>query len=189
MREIYIIRHGETEWARDGKHTGLTDIPLTENGEIHAASLGRRLERLKFSHVFSSPLKRAKETCTICGFDPQIDEDLLEWDYGAYEGLTSEEIRKTLPEWNIFTHGAPAGESVEAVVKRAERFIKKLEGLEGKLAIFSSGHFSRVLTMCWLKLSLENGIRFPLSTASLSILGYEKKLRALKLWNDISHLK
>ncbi len=189
MRKVYIIRHGETEWSRDGKHTGLTDIPLTEKGETHAASLGRRVEQIKFSHVYSSPLKRAKETCAICGFDPQIDKDLLEWDYGAYEGMTSDEIRGTLPDWDIFTHGAPAGESVNSVVKRAERFIKKLEGLEGKIVVFSSGHFSRLLTMCWLGLPVANGIRFPLSTASLSLLDYEKNVHALKLWNDISHLK
>jgi broad specificity phosphatase PhoE len=189
VREIYIIRHGETEWARDGKHTGLTDIPLTEKGEIQAASLGRRIERIKFSHIFSSPLKRAKETCTICGFDGVIDKDLAEWDYGAYEGMTSDEILKTLPDWNIFTHGAPAGESVEAVIKRADRFIKKTEGLEGEIAVFSSGHFSRVLTMRWLGIPVENGTRFPLYTAALSTLGYEKKMRAVKLWNDISHLK
>ena len=189
MREIYIIRHGETEWARDGKHTGLTDIPLTEKGEVQAALLGRRIERINFSHIFSSPLKRAKETCTICGFNGEIDKDLVEWDYGAYEGMTSEETLKTLPDWKIFTHGAPAGESIEDVIKRADRFIKKVEGLEEKIAVFSSGHFSRALTMRWLEIPLENGTRFPLFTASLSILGYEKKLRSIKLWNDISHLK
>lgn len=189
MREIYIVRHGETEWARDGKHAGLTDIPLTEKGEVQAASLGRRIEKIKFSHVFTSPLKRAKETCAICGFNGVIDKDLVEWNYGAYEGRTSDEIRKTVPEWNIFTHGAPAGESIEVLTKRAERLIKKLERLDGKIAIFTSGHISRVLTMLWLQISLENGTRFPLFTASLSILSYEKNQRALKLWNDISHLK
>ena len=188
MREIYIVRHGETEWARDGKHTGLTDIPLTEKGEIGAASLGRRIEKIKFSHVFTSPLKRAKETCEICGFDGTIDQDLVEWDYGAYEGMTSKEIQKTIPDWNIFTHGAPAGESVDMATARADRVIKKIENLEGNIALFSSGHFSRVLAMRWLELPLEKGIRFPLFTASLSILSYEKERRALKLWNDISHL-
>lgn len=189
MREIYIVRHGETEWALNGKHTGLTDIPLTEKGEVQAASLGRRIEKIKFSHVLTSPLKRAKETCAICGFDGVIDKDLLEWDYGAYEGMTSAEIHKTVPDWNIFTHGAPAGESIDTLTKRVERLIKKLEGLEGKIAIFSSGHISRALTMLWLQIPLVNGTRFPLFTASLSILSYEKNQRALKLWNDISHLK
>lgn len=189
MREIYIVRHGETEWARDGKHTGLTDIPLTEKGEIQAASLARRIEKIKFSHILTSPLKRAKETCDICGFDGVIDKDLVEWDYGAYEGMTAEEIHKTVPNWNIFTHGAPAGESIESLTKRVDRVIKKIEGLNGNIALFSSGHFSRALTMRWLEIPLEKGTRFPLFTASLSILSYEKKQRALKLWNDISHLK
>lgn len=187
MREIYIVRHGETEWAREGKHTGLTDIPLTEKGESQAAFLGRRLEKVRFDHVFSSPLKRARETCSICGLNPVIDNALLEWDYGAYEGLTSDTIHETNPEWNIFTHGAPAGETVETVSKRAEKFIKKLEGLEGKIALFSSGHISRALLTRWLELPLENGRRFLLSTASLSILSYEHGKRAVKLWNDISH--
>ncbi|MCB1106835.1 MAG: histidine phosphatase family protein [Chlamydiia bacterium] len=183
------MRHGETAWARDKKHTGLTDIPLTEQGESQAASLGKRLESLSFKHVFSSPLKRAYDTCSICGYNPQVDKDLLEWDYGAYEGLTSAEIHETNPKWNIFTHGAPNGESTEAVVKRATRFLKKVERLEGKIAVFSSGHFSRVFATCWLKLPIENGRRFSLATASLSILGYEHGEGALKLWNDISHLK
>ncbi|MDJ0651751.1 MAG: histidine phosphatase family protein [Simkaniaceae bacterium] len=189
MKEVYIVRHGETEWARDEKHTGLTDISLTETGEIQAAALARRIERIKFSHIFSSPLKRAKETCAICGFDPKIDKDLLEWDYGAYEGMTSKEILKTMPDWTIFTHGAPGGESIDDTIKRADRFIKKVESLEGKIAIFSSGHFLRTLTMRWLEIPLQNGTRFALFTASLSILSYEKNTRAVKLWNDVSHIE
>ncbi len=182
-REIYLIRHGETEWSRDGKHTGLTDIPLTEKGEREAAALGRHIEKLTFDHLFSSPLKRAKETCFICGLEPQIDNDLLEWNYGAYEGLTTAEIHKTVPGWNIFTHGAPGGETTEAVAKRGKRLLKKLEGLEGKIALFTSGHFSRAFLTCYLNLPIENGRQFILSTASLSILGYEHGMHALKLWN------
>jgi len=189
MKEIYIIRHGETEWARDGKHTGLTDISLTEKGEVQAASLAKRIEKIKFPHIFTSPLKRAKETCDICGYDGIIDKDLVEWDYGAYEGMTLEEIHKTVPEWNIFTHGAPAGESIDMLTKRVQRLIKKLESLNGKVAIFSSGHIAQALTMLWLEIPLKNGTQFPLHTASLSILSYEKNRRTLKLWNDISHLK
>jgi probable phosphoglycerate mutase len=187
VREIYIIRHGETEWARDGKHTGLTDIPLTDIGECQAASLGRRIESIKFSHIFSSPLKRALDTCKICGFDPQIDKDLVEVDYGAYEGMTSKEIHETNPKWNVFTHGAPNGESIEALLARANKFIKKLEGLEGKIAVFTSGHFSRAFVTQWLELPIDTSRRFSLATASLSILGYEHTKRALKLWNDTSH--
>ncbi|MCB1109648.1 MAG: histidine phosphatase family protein [Chlamydiia bacterium] len=181
------MRHGETEWARDGKHTGLTDIPLTEKGESQAAGLGRRIESIPFKHIFSSPLKRALDTCSICGFDPQIDKDLVEWDYGAYEGLTSPEIHETNPKWNVFTHGAPNGESVDSVAKRADRFLKKIEKLEGKIAVFTSGHFSRAFVTRWLDLPIETGRRFSLATASLSILGYEHTKRALKLWNDTSH--
>lgn len=186
---IYIVRHGETEWARDGKHTGLTDIPLTEKGEIQAANLGRRLEKIKFAHVFSSPLKRALETCTICGFDPQIDKDLVEWDYGAYEGMKSSEIHETNPKWTIFTDGAPAGESVEEVKKRCKRLLNKLEGLEGNIALFSSGHISRALLTQWLDLPIATAQQFLLDTASLSILEIAKNTPSVKLWNDISHRK
>jgi len=186
-RQVYIIRHGETEWARDGKHTGLTDLPLTDNGESQAALLGRRIESIKFDYVFSSPLKRAHDTCKICGLDPRIDEDLVEVDYGAYEGMTSKEIYLTNPKWNIFTHGAPNGESIEALLSRVNRFLKKMEGLEGKIAVFTSGHFACAFATAWLELPIETSRRFSLTTASLSILGYEYTKRALKLWNDISH--
>jgi len=189
MIEIYIIRHGETEWTRNGKHTGLSDIPLTELGEMQAASLGKRIEKIKFSHVFLSPLERVKQTCAICGLDGRVDKDLLEWDYGAYEGMTSKEILKAVPNWKIFTHGAPGGESIEDIIKRADRFIKKIKDLEGKIIIFSSGHFLRTFTMRWLKIALENGTRFPLSTTSLSILGREKDMESIKLWNDTSHIE
>lgn len=187
MKEIYLIRHGETEWSREGKHTGLTDISLTEKGEKEALTLGKRLKGIHFDHIFSSPLKRVKETCTICGFNPQIDKALLEWNYGAYEGVTSEEIYKTYPDWNIFTHGAPGGESTDDIVKRVDHFLKKIESLDGNIALFSSGHISRALTIRWLELPIQEGKRFSLSTGSLSILGYEHKNRALKLWNDIPY--
>ena len=187
MKEIYLIRHGETKWARDGKHTSFTDLHLTEIGQKEAAFLGKRIYSIKFSHIFSSPLKRAIETSKICGFNAQIDKDLVEWNYGAYEGLTSVEIHKTNPEWNIFFHGAPSGESIEAVINRADRFLKKIEHLEGKIAVFSSGHFCRTLAIRWLEMPLKRGRHFSLATASLSILAYEHTKRALKLWNDISH--
>lgn len=187
MREVYIIRHGETAWARDGKHTGLTDIPLTEKGKKQASLLGQRLQHIPFVHVFSSPLKRALDTCSLCNLTPTILDELLEWDYGAYEGMQSSEIHKKDPTWNIFTHGAPSGESVSNVKKRIDRLIKKLESLDGTIALFSSGHISRALASQWLELPLQAGSRLILSTASLSILSYEHQKRALKLWNDISH--
>ena len=187
MRQVYLIRHGETQWARVGKHTGLTDVPLTENGKNQAFLLGKRLQKVKFDYVFSSRLKRAHDTSTICGFNPLILEELLEWDYGDYEGLTLEEIHKKDPQWNIFTHGAPNGESVTEVKARVNRLIEKVESLEGHIALFSSGHISRALTSQWLQLSMETGNRFLLSTASLSILSYEHEEHALELWNDCSH--
>lgn len=187
MKQVYIIRHGETEWARDGKHTGLTDIPLTENGKRQASQLGERLKGLSFDYVFSSPLKRAHDTCSICGFNPEVIDELLEWDYGDYEGLKSVEIHKNDPSWNIFTHGAPNGESALDVKARVDRLIDRLETLEGHIALFSSGHISRALTTQWLEFPMEAGRRFLLSTASLSTLSYEKGKRVVKLWNDVSH--
>ncbi|NGX51109.1 MAG: Phosphoserine phosphatase 1 [Chlamydiae bacterium] len=184
MRQIYIVRHGETEWSRNGRHTGFTDIPLTEKGKEQAAQLGECLRDVSFDHLFSSPLKRAHETSILCGFKPLIIDELLEWDYGDYEGVKSEEIHKKDPTWNIFTHGAPNGESVAAVKARVDLLIEKLETLEGNIALFSSGHIMRALTAQWLELPMEAGCRLVLSTASLSILGYEHKKRALKLWND-----
>ena len=187
MKQLYIIRHGETEWARQGKHTGLTDVPLNEQGRKHAILLGKRLEDLAFDHVLSSPLVRAFETCILCGFKAEINPDLLEWDYGDYEGLTSQEIHKTHPHWNIFTHGAPHGESIEDVKKRACSLLKTLDSLHGTIALFSSGHFLRVLVSQWLDLPITVGQRLSLSTASLSILSYEHQEQILKLWNDTSH--
>lgn len=187
MKQLYLIRHGETEWARTGKHTGLTDIPLNEQGKNQALLLGKRIQGLNFNHVFSSPLIRALETCTLCGLKPELNSDLVEWNYGDYEGLTSSEIHKTDPHWNIFTHGAPNGESIENVKSRICHLLKRVESLQGKIALFSSGHFSRAFASQWLGLPIAAGQNFSLSTASFSILGYENQKQVLKLWNDTSH--
>jgi len=184
VRQIYIVRHGETEWARLGKHTGLTDIPLNEKGETQAVELRKHIQNIKFDHVFSSPLQRAYKTCNICELEAKIIDELLEWDYGDYEGMKSEEIHKNDPDWNIFTHGAVNGESVADVKSRVDRLIEKLESLEGNIALFSSGHISRAFASQWLQLPMSVGSRLILSTASLSILSYEHQRRALKLWND-----
>lgn len=188
-RQIYIVRHGETEWSKSGKHTGLTDIPLTENGVRQAKQLGKRLQSLSFDHVFSSPLKRAFETCKLCGLGDQatITDALLEWNYGDYEGVKTPEIHQTDPGWNIFEKGAPHGESVADVENRADTFLNQLSSLEGTIALFSSGHFSRAFTTRFLKLPLSKGRHLMLSTASLSILDYEHGQPALFLWNDTSH--
>jgi probable phosphoglycerate mutase len=188
-KQIYLIRHGETEWSKSGQHTGLTDLPLTENGINQAKHLGKRLERVTFDHVFTSPLKRAYDTCCLCGLKSQtkITDALLEWNYGDYEGKKTAEIHQTHPGWNIFDHGAPNGESTAEITKRADDFLKKLESLMGTIAVFSSGHFSRALTVRFLGFPLLEGRHFMLSTASLSILSYEHHVPALQLWNDISH--
>ena len=188
-KQIYLVRHGETEWSKNGRHTGLTDIPLTENGVSQAKHLGQRIKGQPFDYVFASPLKRAYDTCCLCELEGQakITDALLEWNYGDYEGKKTVDIHQTQVGWNIFEHGAPNGETTEDVTKRADDFIKELEALEGTIAVFSSGHFSRALTVRFLGFPILEGRHFMLSTASLSILSYEHGIPALQLWNDISH--
>ena len=185
-QKVYLIRHGETEWTHSKQHTGLTDIPLTDEGRTQAEWLKRRLSELQFKKVFCSPLVRAKETCEIAGlFDhAEIDEDLVEWDYGKYEGKTMAEIRETDSKWSIFTSGAPDGESIGDVGERAARVISKVRAIQGDVAIFSSGHFSRCLAAKWLHYPISDGKHFILSTASCSILGYERETPAIILWNE-----
>ena len=189
MQKVYLIRHGETEWSKSGQHTGLTDIPLTENGKKQAKALGKRVRLIAFDHVFSSPLKRAYDTCTLCGLREKaiVTDDLLEWNYGDYEGKKTIDIHKIDPHWNIFTNGGPHGETVEDIQNRTDRFLTHIRDLEGNIAVFSSGHFSRALATQWLGLPLEAGQLFILSTGSLSILSHEHQKPALLLWNDISH--
>lgn len=186
--KLFLVRHGETAWTISGKHTGLTDIPLTENGTHQAKQLSLRLKKEQFSHVFSSPLQRARSTCELCGFKPILDSDLVEWDYGDYEGLTSKEIAQKDPSWNLFTQKTPGGETLEAVGKRADHFLAKLRKLKGDIALFSSGHILRVLAARFLELPPENGRQWILSPASLSILGHEHGNPVLMLWNDTGHL-
>jgi len=185
-QKVYLVRHGETEWTQSKQHTGLTDIPLTDEGRRQTEWLKSRLKGLHFKKVFSSSLARAKETCEIAGFlnIAEIDEDLVEWDYGDYEGKTTPEILKTDPKWNIFTSGAPGGESIGDVGVRASRVIAKVHQIQGDVLIFSSGHFSRCLAAKWLQYSISEGKHFVLSTASCSILGYEKEDPAILLWNE-----
>ena len=184
--EIYLVRHGETEWSKSGQHTGLTDIPLTPEGETGARALGKRISEIKFDHLFSSPLKRAHDTCKLCGHGDAaiITDALLEWNYGDYEGVKSVDIHKDNPGWNIFKDGAPNGESVKQVADRCNAFLEMIEKLEGRVALFSSGHILRALTTRWLGLPMEAGRLFILSTGSLSIYGYEHGKHALRLWNE-----
>ena len=187
--EIYLCRHGETDWTRSGQHTSRTDLPLTGEGRRQAALLGKRLEGIGFDAVYSSPLQRSIETCHLAHFHPVVDPDLAEWDYGDFEGLTHAEILKKEPGWNIFLKGAPGGEMPLQAALRAERFLKKLAGKKGKIALFSHGHFSRVLAAVWLGIDLKIGRFLSLNVASLSILGHERSEPSIKLWNDTDYLK
>ena len=188
---VYLARHGETAWTVSGQHTGLTDLPLTPRGEQNARRLGERLKGLTFAHVFSSPLRRAVQTCELAGFRPgaEVDADLVEWNYGAYEGLTTAEIQQQCPGWELFRDGCPGGESVTGVADRANRVIARLRTLDTNVLLFSSSHFLRILTACWLGLEPGAGRCFLLGTAALSIIGYEHDRQdpVIRLWNDCRH--
>ena len=191
LQRLYLVRHGETAWSLSGQHTGRTDIPLTEQGERDARELAERLRGMSFSRVFTSPLKRARRTFELAALNrvAEIEPDLAEWDYGDYEGKRAEDIRKGRPDWNVFRDGCPNGESPAQVSKRADRLIAKLRTFEGDLAIFSHGHFGRVLAARWIGLGSEQAQHFLLSTASLSILGYGHNLAeepAIILWNAVT---
>jgi broad specificity phosphatase PhoE len=189
---LYLARHGETAWSLSGQHTGLTDLPLTERGERNARQLGERLRGMTFAKVFTSPLQRASKTCELAGFGAvaEIDRDLVEWDYGDYEGLLSKEILAKHPGWQIFRDGCPNGESPEQVAARADRVVKRVRAVNGDVLVFSSGHFLRSLVARWLGQELKVGRFFLLSTTSLSALTYEHGLSepAVKLWNDARHV-
>lgn len=191
MPKIYLIRHGQTDWTISGQHTGTTDLPLTEQGCQEAKWLGQRLKGHAFAKIFVSPLKRAQQTCELASLAKHAytEPDLIEWNYGAYEGKTTPEILKTDPHWNLFQRGAPQGESLADVTIRANTILRKLKASQGDIALFSHGHFLRVLTACYLGLPPQEGSRLVLSPASLSILGNERTTPALLLWNDTSHLK
>ncbi len=190
---VYLARHGETAWSLSGQFTGLTDLPLTERGERNAQRLGERLKKLTFEKVFSSPLQRAMRTCELAGFGAvvEVDPDLLEWDYGQYEGRRSVEVHAEHPNWNLFRDGCPEGESPQQVAVRADRVVRRVRDVQANVLLFSSGHFIRVLTACWLGLKPSvNSRYFMPSTASLSVLGYENERSrpVIRLWNDDSHV-
>jgi broad specificity phosphatase PhoE len=193
LPQIYLARHGETEWSLSGQHTGRTDIPLTERGERNARSLGQRLKGTAFAHVLTSPLQRARRTCELAGFaaHAQVDGDLVEWDYGDYEGQRTADIRKERPDWVLFRDGCPGGETLAAVGARADRLIARLRSYLGDVLLFSHGHFLRILAARWLGLPVPEARLFLLSTASLSILGYEQSVDrpVLRLWNDDRHVQ
>lgn len=189
---IYLARHGETEWSLSGRHTGLTDMPLTERGEQNALQLGRRLRQLAFAHVFTSPLSRARRTCELAGYSEraEVDGDLVEWNYGDYEGRRTADIRRERPDWLLFRDGCPNGESFAALTERADRVIARLRAIDADVLLFGHSHFSRMLAARWLDLPVEGARFFVLSTAALSALGYEhaRAEPAIRFWNDDRHL-
>ena len=190
---IYLVRHGETAWTASGQHTGHTDIPLTARGERNARALQTRLRGLRFDKVLTSPLQRAVRTCELAGFgsDAELDRDLVEWNYGEYEGRITAEIHKERSDWRLFRDGCPGGETAKDVGSRSDRVIARIRGSGGNVLIFSSAHFLRVLAARWLGLRAEMGRLFILSTASVSLLGYEHDLSesVIRLWNDTSHVE
>jgi probable phosphoglycerate mutase len=183
--EIVLARHGETEWSRDLRHTGRTDIPLTEKGRRQAELLRDSLGRRSFARVLSSPLSRALETCRLAGLDEHAEprDDLLEWDYGEYEGITTAQIRERRPDWYLWRDGCPGGETAADVGRRVDRVIGELDGLDGDAVVFAHGHVLRVLAARWLRLGPESGALFKLDTGTLSALGWERETRVITRWN------
>jgi probable phosphoglycerate mutase len=192
LPNAYLARHSETAWALTGQHTGLTDIPLTPRGEQHAKLLGKRLAGHPFAAVFTSPLRRAHHTAELAGFpNAAVDRDLVEWDYGQYEGLKTTEIKKRHPGWKLFRDGCPGGETFEQITARADRMIAKIRAVPGDVLVFSSGHLLRVLTARWLGRPMDLGEAFSIGAASLGIVGYDhdRSEPILRLWNDTHHLE
>jgi broad specificity phosphatase PhoE len=188
-QQIFLVRHGETEWSRTGRHTGRTDIALTSEGRLHAQRLGQTLRDRKLT-VRSSPLQRARETCQLAGFagSAEIDDDLREWDYGIYEGRTTLDIRKEIPGWSVWLSPIVNGESLDEVAQRAQRVITRVTAVEGDVALFAHGHILRILAACWIGLPPVTGRALALDTASVSILGYERQTRVIRQWNLSSEM-
>ena len=190
---IHLARHGETAWSLSGQHTGRTDLPLTERGERNARALGQRLRGLEFAKVYTSPLQRAARTCELAGFgtSAEIDPDLVEWDYGQYEGRRTADIHAERPDWQLFRDGCPGGESPDQIGARADRVVGRLRAIKGDVLVFSSGHFLRVLAGPLARPRRGGGRYLLLSTASLSALDYEHNLAepAIRLWNETRHVE
>jgi len=185
LRELWLLRHGETEWSRSGAHTGKTDIPLTPAGRENAVAMGRRLAGRRFTLVLTSPLERARETCRLAGYgaEARTDPNLVEWDYGDYEGRTTAEIQQEAPGWSLWDGGVPHGETAAQVGARAELVIQRALEAGGDVALFAHGHILRILAARWLGLDADAGRFFALDTASMSTLGYEHSTRVITRWN------
>jgi broad specificity phosphatase PhoE len=183
--ELWVIRHGETEWSRDGRHTSHTEVELTPKGEEVARGLAQRLDGVAFDLVLTSPRLRTRRTAELAGFgDAYVEDDLAEWDYGDYEGITSAEIRERVPGWTVWTHPCPGGETAEQVSRRMDRVIAKVRANGGRVLVFSHGHASRALAARWLAQPVEEGRLFLLGTATISVLGYEHESPVLARWNS-----
>lgn len=189
---VTLVRHGETPWSLSGQHTGRQDLPLTPRGEEEARRLGARLRGRRFDAVYTSPLQRARRSCELAGFGGAAVElpDLMEWDYGSYEGLRVAEIRATRPDWSLFEHGGPGGEALEDVVRRADRVLALLRSRPAEILVFAHGHLNRVLAMRWAGLPPVIGRRFSIASGSMSILGHDSSGDpAIECWNDTAHLE
>jgi len=184
--EVWLVRHAETAWSKSGRHTGRTDVPLTDEGRERARELGVRLGGQDFALVLVSPLERARETARLAGLGDtcQVREDLLEWDYGDYEGITTAEIREKRPDWYLWRDGVPNGETAEEVSARCDRVIEEILGADGDVAVFAHGHVLRALAARWVEEPVSFGGRLFLSTGSLSLLGFEREVRVVRLWNE-----
>jgi broad specificity phosphatase PhoE len=181
--EVWLLRHAETEWSRDGRHTGRTDVPLTEAGRERARALRGRLATRTFALVLSSPLSRARETAQLAGLEPQLRDDLLEFDYGEYEGITTAEIRERRPGWDLWRDGSPGGETADQVGARVDRVIDEALAADGDVALVAHGHVLRVLAARWVQQPAPFGGRLALDTGAVSVLGFEREVRVIRRWN------
>jgi broad specificity phosphatase PhoE len=182
-QQVVLVRHGETEWSRELKHTGRTNVPLTEEGERQARRVGEALRGREFALVLASPLRRALETARLAGFEPEVREELMEWDYGDHEGRLTTEIREGVPGWTIWTHPVPNGETAEEVGGRVDRVLEEIRAVDGDVLVFAHGHVLRVLAARWLELPPTEGRLFALDPATLSTVGYEREQPAIRRWN------
>lgn len=184
--QLWLVRHGETEWSANGKHTSTTDLPLTPKGEAAALKLVEALSGIDFEQVLTSPRQRAVRTAELAGFaDAEVDEDLVEWAYGDYEGLTTVEIRESVADWTVWTHPSPGGETGEQVAERLDRVIAKARAVEGKTLVFAHGHSLRALAVRWLGLDISEGQRFVLDTSTVSVLGVDRGTQVVRTWNTL----
>lgn len=182
--QLWLVRHGETQWSRSGQHTSTTDLPLTASGEAAARTLLGPLSEVDFTQVLTSPRRRAVHTAELAGFpDAEVDEDLAEWAYGDYEGLTTPEIRETVPDWTVWTHLSPGGETAQQVTERLDRIVARARAAEGKTLVFAHGHSLRALAVRWLGLDVVEGQRFVLDTSTISMLGVDRGTQVVRRWN------